>query len=281
LIEQPARILTSYIYLKDNKDLLRTLDKYGNAVSVYLDSGAFTAFTRGAKIDLAEYIKWLKSPPIAIDRFFQLDVIGEPGQTKRNLSAMRDAGLNPVPVFTRGTNFDELGRMYSGSDLVAVGGLVQTPNHLGYIKRLMREIGCRKIHWLGVTKPNFISKYQPYSCDSSSWVQARKFGRIQLYMGKGRFSVYTKKDAIDARPTSQQVSAIRSYGFTTNDLRPENWVGASHPAFIVGRRSFVRYAVEVAEKFGTKIYAAVTVSREVAEIAADYEMEIQHAGGVI
>lgn len=275
----PALLLISWVNVR--KDAIKRISGVSDKIALYIDSGAFTAFTQGDKVDLKEYMAWLKSPPVPVERYFQLDVIGEPEATLRNLKIMQDAGLHPIPVFTRGMDFDALEDIYSASDLIAVGGLVQTPNRLGYIKRLMREVGDRDIHWLGVTNPQFIARYRPYSCDSSSWVAGRKFARISLYMGKGRFTGYTKPDAGNKSPTAEQAQVIRSFGFDPTDLgRKANWHGNS-PAYILGRRSFVRYANEVKSKFGTKMYAAIMDGYQAEELMSDYEWEAEHASSVI
>ena len=78
-------------------------------VDVFLDSGAFSAWTRGVEIDIQKYIEFIKQNQDVITVYANLDVIS-PGRfsmgtkesaelTLRNQKIMEQAGLSPLPVF--------------------------------------------------------------------------------------------------------------------------------------------------------------------------------------
>ena len=117
------------------------------SMNFFLDSGAFPAWNSGRKIVLENYIQFLKDPPLRIDRYFTLDVIGDTKATKVNYLKMLEAGLNPIPVFTRGASFDDIDFYYQTSDLISLGGLVGLRKVHNYVKKCMRFIGDRKVHW--------------------------------------------------------------------------------------------------------------------------------------
>ena len=51
-----------------------------NKVELFLDSGAFSAFTQKVTIDIQEYIAFIKEHEDIIDVYANLDVIGMPEQ---------------------------------------------------------------------------------------------------------------------------------------------------------------------------------------------------------
>ena len=56
----------------------------------------------GQVVALADYMAFLREHGALFDRYLALDVVGEPEATDRNLHAMLDAGLRPIPVHVRG-----------------------------------------------------------------------------------------------------------------------------------------------------------------------------------
>src|SRR4051812_44347063 len=86
----------------------------GRVMSILLDSGAYSAWTKGVVIDLPSYIQFIKKHRRMLAGYVNLDVIpGQDGRrphdreqieaaaraSYRNLQLMRDAGLTPIPVF--------------------------------------------------------------------------------------------------------------------------------------------------------------------------------------
>src|SRR5271169_933508 len=92
-------ILFSYAYVSKISGVSKVLNSQKNQCRALLDSGAFTAFKQGYQIDINEYCAFLKSPTFPIERYFMLDVIGDPKATKKNLEIMLKKGLKPIPVF--------------------------------------------------------------------------------------------------------------------------------------------------------------------------------------
>ena len=48
-----------------------------NRIKWFLDSGAFSAFTQGAEIDIQEYIEFIKEHKDYLEAYANLDVIGD------------------------------------------------------------------------------------------------------------------------------------------------------------------------------------------------------------
>jgi hypothetical protein len=172
-------ILISYVAW--SKDIEEELRRREGQYNLYLDSGAFTAYKQGIEIDFDEYCAFVRSPPVHIDRYFMLDVIGDPVKTRRNLDKMWRKGVRPIPIFTRGQNINEFGGLYGISDLVALGGIAGTNGAREYVKWIMPHVGDRKVHWLGFSDLDFLKHYAPYACDTLVYASAGLYSRGVLY----------------------------------------------------------------------------------------------------
>lgn len=218
----------------------------------FLDSGAYSAWTRGTHIDLDEYCAFIKANIDNIDVYACLDVIpGVPGipattaqridaanQTWANYLYMRREGLDPLPVFHYGESFDFLERMLDfGCDYIGIGGLVGVPGEMRQLwldrlfTRLCDDDGMPiiKTHGFGMTSIPLIFRYPWYSVDSTTWIKITANGGIYLpAIVDGQF-------VFDRVPTTILVSASSpkqsSNGKHANTLSPamrrilDNWLG--------------------------------------------------------
>lgn len=169
----------------------------------FLDSGAYSAWTKGTEIDLDEYIAFIKTNIENIEVYACLDSIpGKPGQqpseaeraraaqrTWDNYLYMKAHGLDPLPVYHYGEDFSNLDRMIDyGCDYIGVGGLVAVPGAMrrNWLDRLFKKITdvngmpTVKTHGFGMTSIPLIFRYPWYSVDSTSWIQATANGKVFL-----------------------------------------------------------------------------------------------------
>ena len=79
--------------------ITRNKSKKKNKVNLFLDSGAFSAFTQGAEINIVDYIAFIKKNKKYIETYAVLDVIGSAEKTWENQRIMEKAGLSPLPCF--------------------------------------------------------------------------------------------------------------------------------------------------------------------------------------
>lgn len=90
---------------------------------VLLDSGAYANHTsKKPVVTLEQYRAYLLEHGHRYWRYFNLDVIGDPAQSARNLATLEEAGLKPIPVFQRGGTSAELKAMLARHELVGIGG---------------------------------------------------------------------------------------------------------------------------------------------------------------
>lgn len=157
-------------------------------VDVFLDSGAFSAMTKGVKIDLQEYIHYCHEYSDRLTAYANLDVIGDPSGSMKNLEKMKGAGLNPVPVFHYGSPLSVLDEMVSSNDYLALGGLVPLKGKKDKLKAwLDRCFSCirdrTKAHGFGVTNFSLLCRYPFHSVDSTSWLSGQQRGVIYTFEG--------------------------------------------------------------------------------------------------
>lgn len=147
-----------------------------------IDSGAFSAWTRGIAIDLEEYADFLAQftelhrDALARIQYLNLDVIGDQRASHRNWQRLRDAGLSPMPVFTYGGDLGELREMAQESPRLALGGLALMSRD-GRRVTLERWLDAcwevlpsgAQVHLLGVGQRWALERYPATSCDSTQF----------------------------------------------------------------------------------------------------------------
>jgi len=168
------------------------------SVDVFLDSGAYSAWTQGIEINIQDYIDFIKQHQDIIDIYANLDVISIDGKrgskltaelTLKNQKIMEEAGLRPLPVFHIGEPFEYLEYYIKRYDYIGLGGMVGVPRNTLILwldecfdKYICDEKGMPKvkIHGFGLTSFSLMLRYPWYSCDSTSWVITSRIGSIYV-----------------------------------------------------------------------------------------------------
>jgi hypothetical protein len=266
-------MLLSYHYL-GSKDLSYLAQVMNHGVTWILDSGGFTAFTKGKEIDLQEYINWLHrttKSSAAPWKYFALDAIGDPVKTMSRYEEMRKQGLNPIPIFTRGGTREELEHYFASSDVVALGGLVATKGNKAYINGIMKWVGNRKVHLLGFTPHKFLVRYKPYMVDSSTWHTTQKFGNLILYAGNGRL-LTIRQPQVNEKTKVWLEPILREFGSSVRELRnPKNWRGGRSIAAMITKTSFVKYTMDLKQQLDVRYFISVGSVSQVKEFFEIYE----------
>lgn len=178
-----------------------------NKVDLFLDSGAYSAFTKGVKIDIKEYIEFIKEHEDSLEIYSNLDVIPTKEMTKdeaakktwKNQKIMEKAGLSPVPVFHYQEPLKYLEYYVENYDYISLGGMVPVSNtQLRYwldplwSGPLTDEKGVPKVkvHGFGLTSLKLMLEYPWYSVDSTSWVVTGRLGSVYVPLKKGGQWIY-------------------------------------------------------------------------------------------
>lgn len=160
---------------------------------IFLDSGAFSAWTLGVTLSVAEYCAYIdrNRDILRVDgnsiMASVLDGIGDPLQTYRNQLEMEARGTRPLPCFHKGEDERYLEYYVQNYEYITLGGMVGTSAQQLAIwldriwgKYLTDATGRArvKVHGFGLTSIPLMQAYPWYSCDSSSWIQAAAFGSV-------------------------------------------------------------------------------------------------------
>lgn len=183
-------ILESYHYIGSQHyiDHMRADD-----AKVFLDSGAFSAYTLGVEIDLPTYCDYIKRNmdlwrvEDGVVMASVLDGIGDPLKTYQNQLHMEQLGAKPLPCFHAGEDERYLEYYVQNYEYITLGGMVGSSTKQLCIwldrmwERYLTDGSGRprlKVHGFGITAVPIVERYPWYSVDSSSWIQSAAFGSI-------------------------------------------------------------------------------------------------------
>lgn len=209
-----AKILVSYYYCNDfvERVVIPSADKF------MLDSGAFTFYGAGKKIDWDKYVEDYADFIIRnnVDLFFELDIDSLVGYEKvkyyrHRLEAL--AGKPCIPVWHKSRGKEEFVRMCKEYDYVSIGGIVNkeiTRNEWKYFPYFIdtaHKYGA-KIHGLGFTSIANLPKYHFDSVDSTSWTSGNRFGIIYKFNGE---TMIQHKRPDNTRLADSRTTAIHNF----------------------------------------------------------------------
>ena len=181
--------LESYYYWNQNhvKKLLPI------SKGLFLDSGAYSAWSKGVGIDIDKYMRFIDANKDIITYYATLDSIGDPVQTLKNTEIMESNGFNPLPVFHYNEDADVyLTKMIDKYEYICLGGMVpiSTPQLLSWLDGLWHRYLTNKngtplikVHGFGQTSMRLLKRYPWYSVDSTSWLKTGIYGVILCDLG--------------------------------------------------------------------------------------------------
>lgn len=165
-----------------------------NQARIFLDSGAFSAYTLGVTLSVAEYCDYIKRNKDILRvedgtvMASVLDGIGDPLQTYRNQLEMELRGCRALPCFHAGEDERYLEWYVKNYEYITLGGMVGSSTKALSVwldrvwnKYLVDGSGRArlKVHGFGITSRPLMERYPWYSVDSSSWIQSAAFGAIE------------------------------------------------------------------------------------------------------
>lgn len=206
-----------------------------NKIHLFVDSGAYSAVRLGQPINLEEYIDFCKDLvrrcPTA--QYVNLDIIGkgteDTGEESYvNWMKMKEAGLNPLPVYHVNADVKWLVKYLKRVDYIGLGAIANTvtQRRMWSLDRIWEDylidkptrLPAFKIHAMGVTSFPLMQRYPWYSIDSTSWLQVGMYGKI--FVPRLRNNQW----AYDAKPYQMFVSTsspkIKKRGIHIANLTP-------------------------------------------------------------
>lgn len=223
-----------YIHRQSFVDKIRNDGK-----TVFLDSGAFSAFTQGIEVNMEGYCEYCRTNADIIHVASVLDGIGDPLKTYQNQMKMHELGVNALPCFHYGEDERYLDFYIEHYDYITLGGMVpiSTPQLKLWLDRLWEDHLTHpdgtpkiKVHGFGLTSLPLMVRYPWYSVDSSTWVQWAANGML-LVPGIGQVNMSEKSSSrkiegqhFDNYPKMQQDAIrgiIEGFGGDVERLRSE------------------------------------------------------------
>lgn len=160
-----------------------------------VDSGAFSAYSQGAEIDLGKYCEFIETnrdlAGMANVTFVNLDHIDldEPEQAAqagfKNFQFMRNRGLDPMPVYHIGENIDWLKRYLDlGCSYVGLGCALRSgPRCDDFYAQCWEHLAsCSgkplvRVHAFGESRTAALLRYPWASADAFTWGNKRKYDK--------------------------------------------------------------------------------------------------------
>lgn len=230
-----TNFLESYHYIHSQ----RYVDKIRrDGIKVFLDSGAFSAYSQGVTIDIGRYCDYIHRNADIIEFPSVLDAIGDYRETWRNQAEMERRGVNPLPCFHYGEPEEVLEYYIANYDYITIGGMVpiSTPQLKIWLDRIWADYLTHpdgtpkvKVHGFGLTSLPLMFRYPWYSVDSSTWVQWAANGMILIPGKAGQVDVSNKSsrrkqrgqhlDSVTLIETFAIETEIRSFGGDPDRLR--------------------------------------------------------------
>lgn len=184
-----------------------------------LDSGAFS-FMENPKLKtnwheyIERYADFVKRN--RIKKYFELDIDSVTGYDKvlefrKELEKL--VGWPCIPVWHKSRGLDEFKKMADEYDYVAIGGIVsgeirkEDYKYFSALIKIAHEKGA-KIHGLGFTNLDGLTRYRFDSVDSTAWTTGNRFGFLYRFNGKTMEKVLAPKGSKLADP---RATAINNY----------------------------------------------------------------------
>lgn len=235
----------------ERKDLLEAVKFLHNNKNsrweLVVDSGAYSAWSKGKLFDVDEYINFLENNKILDVAFWvaEADVIpgsfGVDPTEEERLAAPEKSWENYlymikrvswpkkiVPIFHQGEDFKHLVRMleyrFSDGDFIPYIGIsprndVHVNEKIKWYDEVWRiiEDKCAKLnraipltHNFGMTTISMMEQYPSCSSDSTSWVRAASFGNIMVIVNGKIKTVYVSNRNLNSPDhINNQPKAIR------------------------------------------------------------------------
>lgn len=211
--------LESFHYIKKGR-AVENIRRDG--VKIFLDSGAFSAFTLGTEVDMDHYCDFIHQNDDIILRTHDgikmiapLDVIGGPGgefypkaktaeMSWHNQEEMERQGCEPLPCFHYGEPWEYLDYYVSKYKYIALGGLIRSDLYSleSWFKQVFERTcnadGTPKIrfHAFSLTALQLMLKYPWESVDSSTWVQWAANGLVLMPTSGRQLNVSAQSSAV-------------------------------------------------------------------------------------
>jgi len=226
--------LFSYAYIRNASTILiDAMHALAGSCNIMIDSGAFTNYKAtilNAKaqkeykpITLKDYMEACKGYS-DFYQYIQMDVIGNPDATKVNYEIMRNAGLTPMPVFTRGADWSHLAWYATQWRDICFGGIAFHARNTAFTQTIAHAHAIAgadiRFHLLGFARYPLVMSLPVKSYDSSSYAAGQQYGRLAVFTPQKGITGYNKHDN-----PKEYLAELRRHNISAELLRTGHWNG--------------------------------------------------------
>jgi hypothetical protein len=227
-----------------------------NKVKLFIDSGAYTCWTKNTSVDIDEYISYLNSISDFVECYASLDVIpGKAGNSQlptqeeseqaskaswENFLYMRERIKHPdklIYTFHIGENPQYLRNALSYQDkfgpikYLGLGGLVRkTDDDVENFLTESFDIISKsenpniQVHTFGMTRFKVLKRFPIYSTDSTSYIQQGAFGTVMFsntILPVSDNSALDDRNILNRNPAIKELldKELKRRGFTLEELQ--------------------------------------------------------------
>ncbi len=260
LVENYGYLL--YSQLNDRRNIMNTIEYMkehpDNRIKLFIDSGAYSAWSLGKKIDVEEYINFLNKYSEYFEMFACVDKLPGTPKTVSKLSHeeveesaklswenylyMRSKVKEPdklLYTFHSNESFDHLITALQYEDehgklkRMATGGTASIErsdrkNFFDKVYKTLKEVPneIKDIHAFGVSDFKLMENYTATSSDSTTWVRSASFGQIMI--NNKVYTVSDRKEDVGENEDQKSLShyealktAVEKRGFTVQELKED------------------------------------------------------------
>lgn len=185
----PPRVLLSYHQFRTAASMQYYLQ---HGCDIFIDSGAFSAWTLGQEIPIRDYAKFCRRWDSKVQIKASLDDILSVEKSESNLQMLESLGANVTPVFHMGEPyevFDDLSDRYPYVLCGGTGSVTGDPRSRKFAARAdhftkvfdIAESKGTLVHGFGVTDFRLLKMFPWHTVDSSTWASGGRYGRITLF----------------------------------------------------------------------------------------------------
>lgn len=164
-------------------------------INLMMDSGAYSAFTKGKIINLPEYCDFIIennahiATPVNLDSINPKDPDVAAAKGWDNYLFMKNRGIQAMPVFHAREKVFWLDKMLADTDYIGLSGtsLVSPSEHMAWYHLMwsyasdMQGRAVANFHAFGDTSPVSMRLFPWYSADSATWqIQSGKTGSVVI-----------------------------------------------------------------------------------------------------
>lgn len=278
LLKKGANRLQSQ--LLDRNNILTWILNKSDKSKLFIDSGAYSAYTKGIEISVDKYISYLNSITSRCTIFAQLDTIpgqmGKPKTKEERLNAprlswenylyMRDRLKEPkklIPIFHQGEDYYWLWNMLEWVDennehipYIGISPAVDVPGLEEFLIQSFDIIAKSsnpnvKTHAFGMTQLKMLELYPYTSADSTSWKLSAAMGSIYTPWGLVYVSEQGKdeKSYIKNYPDAfdRLLNYLKSCEYNFEDVAKYDWA-----RYVVNIKYLMNWAENYEFKGGIK-----------------------------